>query len=195
MSIRDVEEVWELVWWRGRVVRGRPVAVCLLGSVEVPLCRHITKLSQLSKRRTFVLFSQRRASWKSRLGTMHQSISLGLPISWVAACHRVFRRPGTPAEAEQENKSSAEEGGGGTSTDKKKELAPGRSPGPWVGERQLQPRLGHPAPVEGNTGVAAQILDTNPRDRQAGVSRCPTRSRGNLSDAVDSLEGRSGVRG
>ena len=29
-------------------------------------------------------------------------------------------------------------------------------------------------PVEGNTGVAAQILDTNPRDRQAGVSRCPT---------------------
>ena len=31
MSIRDVEEVWELVWWRGRwVVGGRPVAVCLL---------------------------------------------------------------------------------------------------------------------------------------------------------------------
>ena len=111
MSIRDVEEVRELVWWRGRVVRGRPVAVCLieidkvrssrkqmepgqfdhcsrlstghflfspfswnsdlLGSVEVPLCRHITKLRQLRKRWTFVLFSQRRASWKSRLGTMH----------------------------------------------------------------------------------------------------------------------------
>ena len=26
-------------------------------------------------------------------------------------------------------------------------FVPGRSPGPWVGERQLQPRLGHPAPV------------------------------------------------
>ena len=31
MSIRDVEEVRELVRWRGRgVVGGRPVAVCLL---------------------------------------------------------------------------------------------------------------------------------------------------------------------
>ena len=31
MSIRDVEEVRELVWRRGRgVVGGRPVAVCLL---------------------------------------------------------------------------------------------------------------------------------------------------------------------
>ena len=30
MSIRDVEEVRELVWWRGRVVGGRPVAVCLI---------------------------------------------------------------------------------------------------------------------------------------------------------------------
>ena len=43
----------------------------LLGSVEVPLGRHISKLCQLSERWTFVLFSQRRASWKSRLGTMH----------------------------------------------------------------------------------------------------------------------------
>ena len=130
VSIRDVEEVWELVWWRGQVVRGRPVAVCLieidkvrssrkqmepgqfdhcsrlstghflfspfrwnsdlLGSVEAPLCRHITKLRQLSERRTIVLFSQRRASWKSRLGTMHLKKKLIQRSSWLLWNRRSF---------------------------------------------------------------------------------------------------------